>query len=130
MRYRIANTGLCRSQGRSGSGRSKSGHDEGAAATEGVAKGGRKRKAETESLEGGKVRKGEVVVKGEVKGFTAEEIERLVPFDKMNSGNEMLGSLKATVAANAAAGAKKVEVRIDVYIGAVPEGGRGMEAKM
>ena len=109
MRFRIANTGLCRSQGRSGSGRSKSGHDEGAAATEGVAKEGRKRKAETESLEGGEVRKGEVVVKGEVKGFTAEEIERLVPFDKMNSGKGMLGSLKATVAANDAAGAKKVE---------------------
>ena len=41
--------------------------------------------------------------------ITVEERKRLVPFDKMNSGNEMLGSLKATVAANAAAGAKKVE---------------------
>ena len=106
MRFRIVNTDLCRSQGGSGSGHSKSGHDEGAAACAGVAKEGRKRKTAETSPAGSKV---EVVVKGEVKGFTVEERKRLVPYDKMNSGNEVLGSLKATVAANAAAGAKKVE---------------------
>jgi hypothetical protein len=51
----------------------------------------------------------EEAVKGEVKGFTVEERKRLFPYDKMNSGNEVLGSLKATTAANTATGAKKVE---------------------